>query len=133
MINLRNMVLNHRDNVQPRYPADRNYSGPISYRQRRDANNNTLVEDSSEGAVVQRKGRFQVTSADVSQKVCFVIITFSLAHGQASTFSSSVPGSTAGLMPSYLSARAILPALQSILQQNILQRDEVMKLIKSVS
>ena len=28
-----------------------------------------VVEDSSEGAVVQRKGRFKVTSADLSPKV----------------------------------------------------------------
>lgn len=36
------MVLYFRDNMQPRHPSDRNYSGPISYRQRRDTNNNTL-------------------------------------------------------------------------------------------
>lgn len=107
-----------RDNLQPRHPGDRNYSGPISYRQRRETNNNTLVEDSSEGAVVQRKGRFQVTSADVSPK--------------GPTCVSSVPGSTAGVMPLYLSASAILPALQYILQQNNLQRDEIIKLIKHV-
>uniref|UniRef100_A0A803NCG6 Protein kinase domain-containing protein n=1 Tax=Chenopodium quinoa TaxID=63459 RepID=A0A803NCG6_CHEQI len=105
-----------RDNMQPRHPADRNYSGPISYRQRRDTNNNTLVEDSSEGAVVKRKGRFQVTSADVSQK------------GQICLSS----GSTAGLMPPYLSASTILPTLQYVLQQNNLQRDELIKLIKHV-
>uniref|UniRef100_A0A803N6C1 Protein kinase domain-containing protein n=1 Tax=Chenopodium quinoa TaxID=63459 RepID=A0A803N6C1_CHEQI len=104
------------DNMQPRHPADRNYSGPISYRQRRDTNNNTLVEDSSEGAVVKRKGRFQVTSADVSQK------------GQICLSS----GSTAGLMPPYLSASTILPTLQYVLQQNNLQRDELIKLIKHV-
>lgn len=107
-----------RDNVLLRHPADRNYSGPISYRQRRDTSNNTSVEDSSDGAVVQRKGRFQVTSADVSPK--------------GSTCLSSAPGSTAGLVPSNVLASTILPALQSILQQNNLQRDEVIKLIKQV-
>ncbi|XP_021853814.1 uncharacterized protein [Spinacia oleracea] len=106
-----------RDNMQPRHPSDRNYSGPISYRQRRDTNNNTLVEDSSEGSVVQRKGRFQVMS-DATPK--------------GSTCLSSVPGSTAGLTPPYLSASAILPTLQYILQQNNLQRDEITKLIKHV-
>lgn len=104
------------DSFHPRHPADRNYSGPISYRQRRDTINNTSVEDSSEGSLFQRKGRFQVTSADVSTK--------------DSTCLSSVLGCTAGLMPSHLSASAVLPALQYILQQNNLQKDEIIKLIK---
>ncbi|XP_057540243.1 serine/threonine-protein kinase BLUS1 isoform X2 [Amaranthus tricolor] len=106
-----------RDSIIPRHPSERNLSGPISFRQRRDTNNNTIVEDSAEGAIVQRKGRFQVTSADVNSK--------------GSACPSSVPGST-GLMSPYLSANAILPALQSILQHNNMQRDELVKLIKNV-
>ncbi|KAE8666122.1 Proteasome subunit alpha type-6 [Hibiscus syriacus] len=54
-----------RDFPQPKFPSERNYSGPL-YRQRREANNTS--EDVSEGAVVQR-GRFKVTSADLSPKV----------------------------------------------------------------
>ncbi|XP_039035550.1 serine/threonine-protein kinase BLUS1-like isoform X3 [Hibiscus syriacus] len=53
-----------RDFPQPKFPSERNYSGPL-YRQRREANN--ISEDASEGAVVQR-GRFKVTSADLSPK-----------------------------------------------------------------
>ncbi|KAK9734982.1 hypothetical protein RND81_04G175500 [Saponaria officinalis] len=99
------------DSMQSRHPAERNYSGPISYRQKRDT-----VEDSSEGSVVRRRGRFQVTSADVNSK------------GSA----SSVPGSTAGPISPYLPASTILPSLQCILQQNNMQRDEINKLIKQV-
>ncbi|KAE8701726.1 Proteasome subunit alpha type-6 [Hibiscus syriacus] len=53
------------DFPQPKFPSECNYSGPL-YHQRREANNTS--EDASEGAVVQR-GRFKVTSADLSPKV----------------------------------------------------------------
>ncbi|XP_039003371.1 uncharacterized protein LOC120130108 [Hibiscus syriacus] len=52
------------DFPQPKFPSECNYSGPL-YHQRREANNTS--EDASEGAVVQR-GRFKVTSADLSPK-----------------------------------------------------------------
>ncbi|PPR96880.1 hypothetical protein GOBAR_AA23795 [Gossypium barbadense] len=55
-----------RDFPQPKFPSERNYSGPLLYCQRRETNNPSS-EDSSEGAVVQR-GRFKVTSADLSPK-----------------------------------------------------------------
>ncbi|XP_057993338.1 serine/threonine-protein kinase BLUS1 isoform X2 [Hevea brasiliensis] len=58
----------NRDFLQPKYQPERNYSGPLLYRQKRDANNLSSAEDLSEGAVVQRKGRFKVTSADLSPK-----------------------------------------------------------------
>ncbi|XP_039042252.1 uncharacterized protein LOC120181118 [Hibiscus syriacus] len=58
-----------RDFPQPKFPSERNYSGPL-YRQRREANNTS--EDVSEGAVVQR-GRFKVTSADLSPKTMEII------------------------------------------------------------
>ncbi|XP_074292961.1 serine/threonine-protein kinase BLUS1-like [Silene latifolia] len=91
--------------------GDRNYSGPISYRQRRDS-----VDDSSEGAVVQRRGRFQVTSAELSSK------------GSASL----IPGSTAGPTSPFLPSSAILPSLHRILQQNNMQQDGIKQLIKQV-
>lgn len=102
-----------REYQHPKYQSERNYSGPLQYRHKKD-----LGEDSSEGAVVQRKGRFQVTSADLSPKEptnCF----FNPVHG----------GSTS---PSNLSltAASLLPSLQCILQQNTLQREEIVKLIK---
>ncbi|XP_028771226.1 serine/threonine-protein kinase BLUS1 isoform X2 [Neltuma alba] len=58
-----------RDYLQTRYNADRNHSGPLLYRQKRDTNSNLAsADDASEGAVIQRKGRFKVTSADLSPK-----------------------------------------------------------------
>ena len=111
-----------REYMQPKYTSERNYSGPLQYRQKKDIINPTsgnafciyiaefawkvalsfwlekvcfaLVDlysllwlflsislnisrfafagdDMSEGAVVQRKGRFKVTSADLSPRVLF--------------------------------------------------------------
>ncbi|XP_022739771.1 serine/threonine-protein kinase BLUS1-like isoform X2 [Durio zibethinus] len=55
-----------RDFPHSKFQSEHNYSGPLLYRQRREINN-TSSEDASEGAVVQR-GRFKVTSADLSPK-----------------------------------------------------------------
>lgn len=89
-----------RENLQPRC---QNHSGPMLYRPKRDTNNFTTVEDTSEGSVVQHKGRFKVTSAELSPK---------------------------GPTSSSLSAASVLPSLHSILQQNTMQREEIIKLIK---
>ncbi|CAN0924493.1 Serine/threonine-protein kinase fray2 [Linum grandiflorum] len=97
----------NRDFVKTRYQSDRNYSGPILYRQKRDTNNHSS-EDTADGAIVQRKGRFKVTSADLSPK------------GSTSPTSSNV------------TTAAVLPSLQCILQQNTMQREEIIKLIKYV-
>ncbi|XP_007031483.2 PREDICTED: serine/threonine-protein kinase BLUS1 [Theobroma cacao] len=105
-----------RDFPQPKFPSDRNYSGPLSYRHRRETNN-ISSEDASEGAVVQR-GRFKVTSADLSPK------------GPTNcNFNPAIGGSTC---PSSLNltASAVLPSLQCILQQNTVQREEIIRLIK---
>ncbi|KAB2064563.1 hypothetical protein ES319_A09G028400v1 [Gossypium barbadense] len=105
-----------RDFPQPKFPSERNYSGPLLYRQRRETNNPSS-EDSSEGAVVQR-GRFKVTSADLSPK------------GPTNcTFNPATGGSTS---PTSLNLRAsaVLPSLQCILQQNTMQREEIISLIK---
>ncbi|KAA3455950.1 serine/threonine-protein kinase OSR1-like [Gossypium australe] len=105
-----------RDFPQPKFPSERNYSGPLLYRQRRETNNPSS-EDSSEGAVVQR-GRFKVTSADLSPK------------GPTNcTFNPATGGSTS---PTSLNLRAsaVLPSLQCILQQNTMQREEIIRLIK---
>ncbi|KAM7512459.1 hypothetical protein LguiB_011334 [Lonicera macranthoides] len=109
-----------RDHLLSRYPSERNYSGPLQYRQKKDVNNTTSAEDSSEGAVVQRKGRFKVTSADLSPK--------------APTNCISNPASGGSISPttSTLAAAPILPSLQFILQQNTMQREELVKLIKYV-
>lgn len=101
-----------RECQHPKYPSERNYSGPLQYRHKKD-----LGEDSSEGAVVKRKGRFQVTSADLSPKE------------PTSYFFNPVQGGTS---PSNLgvTAASLLPTLQCILQQNTMQREELVKLIK---
>ncbi|XP_023534078.1 serine/threonine-protein kinase OSR1-like isoform X2 [Cucurbita pepo subsp. pepo] len=57
-----------RDYVQSKFPSERNFSGPLLYRQKRDTNNISSVEDTSDGTVVQCKGRFKVTSAELSPK-----------------------------------------------------------------
>ncbi|GMI99149.1 MITOGEN-ACTIVATED PROTEIN KINASE KINASE KINASE KINASE4, TARGET OF TEMPERATURE3 [Hibiscus trionum] len=104
-----------RDFPQLKFPSERNFSGPL-YRQRREANN-TSSEDASEGAVVQR-GRFKVTSADLVPK------------GPTNcTFNPATGGSTCPTSPN-LRASAVLPSLQGILQQNAMQREEIIRLIK---
>ncbi|GAB4849207.1 hypothetical protein Ancab_004017 [Ancistrocladus abbreviatus] len=108
------------DSLQARHQSDRNYSGPLLNRNKRDTNNHVSVEDVSEGAVVQRKGRFKVTAADVSPK------------GSTNCSFLSVPGSSASAATLNLSAASILPSLQYLLQQNSMQREEIMKLIKYV-
>ncbi|KAK8491655.1 hypothetical protein V6N13_111837 [Hibiscus sabdariffa] len=56
-----------RDFLQPKFQSERNHSGPLMYFQRRETNK-TSSEDALEGSVVQR-GRFKVTSADLSPKI----------------------------------------------------------------
>lgn len=102
-----------REYQHPKYQSERSYSGPLQYRHKKD-----LGEDSSEGAVVQRKGRFQVTSADLSPKEP-TSYYFNPVHG------GSTSPSNLGL-----TAASLLPSLQCILQQNTLQREELVKLIK---
>ncbi|CAK8533644.1 unnamed protein product [Lathyrus sativus] len=111
-----------RDYLPTKYPSERNHSGPLLYRQRKDINNFSSVDDTSEGAVVQRRGRFKVTSADPS------------SMGLSNNFSGPVAGSPSPTPTSppkqNLMAASILPSLQCILQQNGLQREEIIKLIK---
>ncbi|TMW90686.1 hypothetical protein EJD97_015388 [Solanum chilense] len=102
-----------REYQHPKYQSERNYSGPLQYRHKKD-----LGEDSSEGAIVQRKGRFQVTSADLSPKE------------PTSYFLNPVQGGSTSAIYLGLAAASLLPTLQCILQQNTLQREELVKLIK---
>ncbi|KAG0487344.1 hypothetical protein HPP92_009439 [Vanilla planifolia] len=51
---------------------ERNHSGPLLCRQTRDAQNHlhvNVLDEPSEGRIVQRKGRFKVTSTDAGTKV----------------------------------------------------------------
>ncbi|ONI19587.1 hypothetical protein PRUPE_3G286000 [Prunus persica] len=107
-----------RDHLQLKHQPERNYSGPLLYRQKGHANNPASAEDMSEGAVVQRKGRFKVTSADLSPK------------GPSNCFFGPACGGSTSPATTNLPAATVLPSLQCILQQNSLQREEIVKLIK---
>ncbi|KAF3444651.1 hypothetical protein FNV43_RR14344 [Rhamnella rubrinervis] len=107
-----------RDYVQSKFPPERNYSGPLLYRQKRDTNNSSSAEDISDGAVVQRKGRFKVTSAELSPK------------GLTNCHFGPISGGLTSPTTLNVTAATVLPSLQCILQQNTMQRDEIIKLIK---
>ncbi|CAA2973547.1 serine threonine- kinase BLUS1 [Olea europaea subsp. europaea] len=109
-----------REHLRPRYPSERSYSGPIQFRPKKDFSTSTVGEDVSEGAVVQRRGRFKVTSADLSPK------------GSSNCFFNPNTGGSTSPMNPILEAASVLPSLQCILQQNTMQREEIIKLIKFV-
>ncbi|XWS30362.1 hypothetical protein CRYUN_Cryun24cG0110700 [Craigia yunnanensis] len=105
-----------RDFPQHKFQSECSYSGPLLYRQRRETNNPSS-EDTSEGAVVQR-GRFKVTSADLSPK------------GPTNCIFNPTTGGSTSPTSLNLTASAVLPSLQCILQQNTMQREEIIRLIK---
>ncbi|XP_062106858.1 serine/threonine-protein kinase BLUS1 [Humulus lupulus] len=109
-----------RDYQQSKFQSERNYSGSLLYRQKRDVNNPSSAEDTSDGAVVQRKGRFKVTSAELSPK------------GPTNCYFNPICGGLTSTASANLTASAVLPSLQCILQQNAMQRDEIIKLMKYV-
>ncbi|XP_011085835.1 serine/threonine-protein kinase BLUS1-like isoform X2 [Sesamum indicum] len=108
-----------REYLQPRHLRERNYSGPLQYRPKKDFSSSIAGEDASQGAVVERKGRFKVTSADMSAK------------GPINFFSPISGGSTNSRMASS-AASSFLQSLRFILQQNTKQREELLKMIKFV-
>ncbi|CAA7031378.1 unnamed protein product [Microthlaspi erraticum] len=103
-----------REFQQRRYQTERSYSGSL-YRTKRDT-----VDETSEAPHVEHKGRFKVTSADLSPK--------------GSTNTTFTPFGGGSSSPSSLNATtaSILPSIQSILQQNAMQREEILRLIKFV-
>ncbi|XP_010251249.1 PREDICTED: serine/threonine-protein kinase BLUS1 isoform X2 [Nelumbo nucifera] len=109
-----------REFTQQKYQPERNYSGPLSYCHKKDMNNITSVEDASEGTVVQRKGRFKVTQADLSPKATPAKCLANQVSGGSTIPTSTIP------------AALVLPSLQYILQQNSMQREQIIKLIKCV-
>ncbi|KAI5442377.1 hypothetical protein KIW84_011448 [Lathyrus oleraceus] len=111
-----------RDYLQTKYPSERNHSGPLLYRQRKDISNFPSVDDTSEGAVVQRRGRFKVTSADPS--------SMGLSNNSSGPVAGSHTPTPTSPPKQNLMVASILPSLQCILQQNGLQREEIIKLIK---
>ncbi|KAL9255337.1 Serine/threonine-protein kinase fray2-like protein [Drosera capensis] len=120
-----------RDNVHGLQQSDRNYSGTFLHHQKRDTNHHASAEDLTDGAVVQRKGRFKVTSADLSAKN-----TANCSNPAPTTSAASATSATpvTSASPETLNpcAVALLPSLQWILQQNSMQRKEIMKLIEHV-
>ncbi|KAJ6810246.1 serine/threonine-protein kinase fray2 isoform X1 [Iris pallida] len=110
-----------RDDIHLRLPQERNSSGPIFHRQVRDTQNSiaaTVTEEPSEGRIIQRKGRFKVTSADSGPKVA----------PTGNCIANPVCGSASlskGTSP-------ILLSLQLLLQQNSMQREELTNAIKRV-
>jgi serine/threonine-protein kinase OSR1/STK39 len=108
-----------------RRPQHRNYSGPLMHGSK-DIDSysepSKLLEDKLKVAFVQQKGRFKVTSEDVD-------LNETLSQATSMTRPSFAPWNNAATV----SASAILPDLQSILEQNIMQRDQIIFLMKHVS
>lgn len=113
--NKKGITNGEREYQQPRYQSERNYSGPLQYNHKKETG-----EDASEGAIVKRRGRFQVTSADLSPK------------GHTNCFVNAVSGGLNGPTVPGPMASSVLPSLQCMLQQNMLQREELIKMIKYV-
>ncbi|XP_047960183.1 serine/threonine-protein kinase BLUS1-like [Salvia hispanica] len=108
-----------RENMPQRYQVERNCSGPLQNRQRKDFNYSGPGEDASEGAVVERRGRFKVTSADVN-------IKDPVNHVNSISGSSAFPTNSSVLNAS------VLQSLQCILQHNTIKRDGLLKMIEFV-
>ncbi|KAL3636629.1 hypothetical protein CASFOL_018928 [Castilleja foliolosa] len=111
----RTTVDGDREYLQQRFQSERNNSGPLQYREKKIL---TSGEDVSEGAFIERRGRFKVTSGE-------------LKNGKAS-MNVLNPVSGGSSSPLTLNVAAFIPSLQYIFQQNNAQREELLKLIKLV-
>ncbi|KAJ4952732.1 hypothetical protein NE237_029564 [Protea cynaroides] len=78
------------------------------------------VEDAS-GAVIQRKGCFKVTSADLITK-----------SASSSCLINPVCGVSSSLITPTISATSVLPSLQYILQLNTKEMEQIINVIKYV-
>ncbi|KAK1404436.1 serine/threonine-protein kinase BLUS1 [Heracleum sosnowskyi] len=112
-----------RDHLQRRYQPQRNFSGPLQYHLKKDTFNCASVEDAPEGAVIQQGGRFKLTSADLSPE--------DISNAPLNASNWGYGGSVSPSSPS-IAAASFLPSLQYIFQQNIMQKEEISKLIKCV-
>jgi serine/threonine-protein kinase OSR1/STK39 len=103
-----------RDEFRQKNPSIRNRSGPLLFRQMKDSRTHLSVapEEPSEGKIIRRRGRFQVTSDSISQK----------AATSACSSSSSRSNLPIGATRSNLKSSAILPTLQLLMQQNTMQK-----------
>ncbi|WOL12507.1 serine/threonine-protein kinase 26 isoform X2 [Canna indica] len=110
--------------TERRSQRERNHSGTLLFRHMKDSSNLTSAvvhEESSEGKVTQRKGRFQITFPDSIPKVA----------SSANCVASSAGGSPRRFA-SAVNASAILPTLQFLRHQNAKQKEQLVKLIKCV-
>ncbi|KAK3132372.1 hypothetical protein QOZ80_6AG0520340 [Eleusine coracana subsp. coracana] len=110
-----------RDGFRQKNPSIRNRSGPLLFRPVKDSRAHLPVasEEPSEGKVVRRRGRFQVTSDSTSQKV-------------ASSACSSRANLPIGAVRPNPKSSSILPALQFLMQQNTMQKEVLSRLISSI-
>ncbi|XP_072999419.1 uncharacterized protein [Typha latifolia] len=111
-----------RGDLHRKYQQERNHSGPLLFRQKRDSYNSSSVsaqEESTEGKVVQRKGRFKVTSEEANRKI--------------SSAGTSLSNQVVGAPRKHpVSAVSLLPSLQFLLQQNVLQQELLNNLITCI-
>jgi len=98
-----------RNEFHQKIPSSRNRSGPLFFRQMKDTRSHLSVapDAASEGNAVQRRGRFQVTSDNPTQKVAPPASRTNLSSGVTRPASNS---------------STILPTLQFLMQQNSMQK-----------
>ncbi|OWM70657.1 hypothetical protein CDL15_Pgr014330 [Punica granatum] len=101
-----------RDDLQLRYKSENNCCGQPLYWQKKDIDKFSNVEDAADGAVIQRKGRFKVTSADLYPKI----------QGSTNCLSGAVYGGPSSHTTPNPAMCPLLPSLHSILQQNTMQK-----------
>uniref|UniRef100_A0A453RGQ0 Protein kinase domain-containing protein n=1 Tax=Aegilops tauschii subsp. strangulata TaxID=200361 RepID=A0A453RGQ0_AEGTS len=111
-----------RNDFHQKNPSSRNRSGPLFFRQMKDIRPHLSVapDEASEGNVVQRRGRFQVTSDNPGQKVA------------SSASSNSRPNLPSGVTRPASNSSTILPTLQFLMQQNSMQKEVLSRLISSI-
>eukprot|EP00252_Welwitschia_mirabilis_P020320 TRINITY_DN4953_c0_g1_i1.p1 TRINITY_DN4953_c0_g1~~TRINITY_DN4953_c0_g1_i1.p1 ORF type:complete len:691 (-),score=163.16 TRINITY_DN4953_c0_g1_i1:508-2580(-) len=113
-----------RDRYQRR-PQQRNFSGPLIATGSKELDSFSdpsrmlgNLDDKSKGLIIQQKGRFKVTSDEIDHKEALPTRRpcLSLLNNSAT-----------------VSTSAIFPTLQSILEQNKMQRDQIINLIKHLT
>ncbi|MCL7043121.1 hypothetical protein MKW94_017367 [Papaver nudicaule] len=114
-----------REYLLPKYQSERNYSGTLLYSQKNNGNNHAsasmhAMEDASSEAVIQRKGRFKVTS-DLSPKG-------SPKTNQVNPFYGGSNSHT----PPTATFSSVQQTLEFLLQWNSMQREQILKTIKLV-
>lgn len=110
-----------RSEFHQRSQSTRNRSGPLLFRQMKDSRPHPSVapDEPSEGNVVHRRGRFQVTSDNPAQKVALLA-------------SSSRVNLASGVTRPISNSSTVLPTLQFLMQQNTMQKEILSRLISSI-